>query len=48
MGHSEVTIWSFAANERANAFYERHGFRPDGAKKRDAVWADLLQLRFRR
>ena len=48
MGHGEVTVWSFAANERANAFYERHGFRRDGAEKREEVWADLLEVRYRR
>ena len=31
MGYDEATVWSFAANERANAFYERHDFRRDGA-----------------
>ena len=48
MGHTEATVWSFAANERANAFYERHGFRRDGAEKREEVWADLLEVRYRR
>ena len=27
-GYSEATVWSFADNERANRFYERHGFTP--------------------
>ncbi len=48
MGHSEATVWSFAANERANAFYESHGFVRDGAEKREEVWADLLEVRYRR
>ena len=48
MGYKEATVWSFAANERANAFYERHGFRRDGAEKREEVWADLLEVRYRR
>ena len=48
MGHREGTLWSFAANEPANRFYERHGFRRDGAEKREEVWADLLEVRYRR
>ena len=47
-GFAEATVWSFAANSRANAFYERFGFAPDGAEKTEAVWADLLQRRYRR
>ena len=35
----EVTLWSFRDNERANSFYERHGFHRDGAEKRMAEWS---------
>ena len=31
-GSREVTLWAFAANARAIAFYRRHGFLPDGAE----------------
>ncbi len=48
MGFGEATLWSFATNERANAFYERHGFERDGSEQRDEVWAGLLQVRYRR
>jgi GNAT superfamily N-acetyltransferase len=48
MGFAEATLWSFDSNERANAFYEAHGFARDGAEVREAVWADLLQVRYRR
>jgi GNAT superfamily N-acetyltransferase len=48
MGHREATVWSFAANERANAFYESHRFARDGAERREEVWADLLEVRYRR
>jgi RimJ/RimL family protein N-acetyltransferase len=41
-------VWSFAANERANRFYEAHGFTRDGAERTEAAWADLLELRYRR
>ena len=44
----EATVWSFAANDRANRFYERHGFTRDGAEKTEEVWADLLEVRYRR
>jgi GNAT superfamily N-acetyltransferase len=27
----DTALWVFAGNERALAFYERHGYRPDGA-----------------
>jgi GNAT superfamily N-acetyltransferase len=47
-GCSNATVWSFAANERANAFYENAGFKRDGAEKTEEVWADLLEVRYRR
>jgi GNAT superfamily N-acetyltransferase len=47
-GYSEATVWSFAANERANAFYERQGFTHDGAERAEEVWAHLPEVRYRR
>jgi GNAT superfamily N-acetyltransferase len=47
-GCTEATVWSFAANERANAFYEADGFTRDGAERTEEVWADLLEVRYRR
>ena len=47
-GCSEATVWSFAANERANAFYETHGFTLDGAEKAEEAWAGLPEVRYRR
>ena len=47
-GCAEATVWSFAANERANAFYERAGFTRDGAERTEEVWAHLLEVRYRR
>jgi len=47
-GCTEATVWSFAANDRANAFYERAGFRRDGAEKTEEAWAGLLEVRYRR
>lgn len=48
IGLDEVTLWSFRDNERANAFYERHGFRRDGAEKRMADWDHIPIVRYRR
>jgi GNAT superfamily N-acetyltransferase len=45
---TEATVWSFAANERANAFYESHGFTRDGTEKAEEAWARLPEVRFRR
>jgi GNAT superfamily N-acetyltransferase len=47
-GLAEATVWSFADNARASAFYERHGFAPDGAERREEFWANVLELRYRR
>jgi RimJ/RimL family protein N-acetyltransferase len=46
-GYSEATVWSFVANERANDFYEAHGMTRDGARRREAVWNDVDQVRYR-
>jgi len=47
-GYTEASVWSFAANGRANGFYERAGFKRDGAEKTEEVWAHLLEVRYRR
>jgi GNAT superfamily N-acetyltransferase len=47
-GYAEATVWSFAANARANAFYEAHGFARDGAERCEEVWADIPEVRYRR
>ena len=44
----EATVWSFAANERANAFYESEGFARDGAKRTEETWAHIPEVRYRR
>lgn len=46
-GFAEATVWSFLANERANAFYEKHGMQRDGARRREAVWSDIDEVRYR-
>jgi len=47
-GYSEATVWSFADNDRANRFYERHGFTRDGSVKTEEVWAHIPEVRYRR
>jgi GNAT superfamily N-acetyltransferase len=47
-GCAAATVWSFAANERANAFYERAGFTRDGAEKTEETWAHVTEVRYRR
>jgi ribosomal protein S18 acetylase RimI-like enzyme len=44
---SELTLWTFSANTPAQAFYESHGFVPDGKVAPDpAIGID--EMRFRR
>ena len=43
---SQSTVWSFADNARANAFYEHHGFERDGSERREDAWADILEVRY--
>ena len=47
-GYTESTVWYFAANERANAFYQSQGFERDGTEKAEEVWAGLTEVRYRR
>jgi GNAT superfamily N-acetyltransferase len=47
-GYSEATVWSFSDNERANRFYERHGFARDGAERTEEAWAHIREVRYRR
>ena len=47
-GYPQATVWSFAANDRANAFYEAHGFTRDGAERTEADWAHIPEIRYRR
>ncbi len=47
-GCTAATVWSFAANDRANAFYESEGFERDGAERTEATWAHIPEVRYRR
>jgi L-amino acid N-acyltransferase YncA len=48
LGYREATLWSFDRNDRANRFYERHGFTRNGAEQRRDVFAGALEVRYRR
>jgi ribosomal protein S18 acetylase RimI-like enzyme len=44
-----LSLWVLADNERAQHFYRRHGFTPDGIERYEEVGgAELLQVRYRR
>ncbi|MFF0909598.1 GNAT family N-acetyltransferase [Microbacterium enclense] len=44
-----ATLWVLADNPRAQAFYAKHGFEPDGATRDDARWgATLHEVRLAR
>lgn len=49
-GFKEITLWVLDGNERARSFYERHGFAPDGAEKREILKArtEIRELRYRK
>jgi GNAT superfamily N-acetyltransferase len=48
LGFEHATLWSFDANDRANAFYESQGFERDGTTRTEEVWANLPEVRYRR
>lgn len=48
-GFARATLWVLDGNERAQAFYERQGWRPDGeAKVEHADGFELRELRYAR
>lgn len=47
--HVPVSLWVIASNERAQHFYRRHGFQPDGVERLEEIGgADITELRYRR
>lgn len=42
----EVILWVLAGNARARKFYEKCGFRPDGAEKQVTIGKPLTEIRF--
>lgn len=47
LGYDEVVLWTFTENRQAIEFYERNGWRPDGAEKRHPR-AGAMTARYRR
>ena len=46
---TRIILWVLAENERAQHFYRRNGFEPDGVEKFTPVGgAELLEVRYRR
>jgi GNAT superfamily N-acetyltransferase len=44
-GHAPVVLWHFVGNERAARFYERAGFRLDGAIRTSDFGPDEVRRR---
>lgn len=47
IGDGPASLWVLEGNARAIRFYERQGFRPDGARKEDPVGTELRMVRGR-
>ena len=37
VGQGEATVWVLAGNGRAQGFYRRHGFKPEGSSRTDEL-----------
>jgi ribosomal protein S18 acetylase RimI-like enzyme len=46
-GHAEATLWVFADNSSARAFYDRQGWAPDGGTRTEPAYR-LPEVRLRR
>lgn len=47
LGFSEAVLWVFEKNRSARGFYEKYGFRPDGAFKESAFGEGVDEMRYR-
>lgn len=45
LGEEPASLWVAEDNPRARRFYEKLGFRPDGARRTDDRWPELPDLR---
>jgi GNAT superfamily N-acetyltransferase len=49
MGFKNAALWVLSGNARADRFYRRDGWVPDGARKSDTMWSVAVQeVRYRR
>lgn len=47
--HRQATLWVLDDNPRARRFYERSGWAPDGARKREVWWGvEAAEVRYRK
>ncbi len=46
MGYSSASLWVLEDNADAQAFYERHGFKPDGSTKELEIGRKLTVVRY--
>lgn len=48
-GYADATLWVLEGNDRAIAFYEAAGWRPDGVRRVEEIWgATATELAYRR
>jgi ribosomal protein S18 acetylase RimI-like enzyme len=48
-GYATALLWVLESNDRARAFYERHGWESDGARKpHDFGGVELVEVRYRK
>lgn len=48
-GFAELVLWMLEGNVRADRFYRKDGWLPDGAQKRDEIWGiTVSEIRYRR
>ncbi len=48
-GFAGAVLWVLEGNARADRFYRRDGWLPDGAQKRDEIWGiTVSEIRYRR
>lgn len=45
VGQRPAVLWTAEDNPRAQAFYRRNGFAPDGARKVEPEWENLAEIR---
>jgi ribosomal protein S18 acetylase RimI-like enzyme len=45
VGERPAVLWTAEDNPRAQAFYRRNGFVPDGARKVASEWENLAEIR---
>ena len=48
-GFAETVLWVLEGNVRADRFYRKDGWLPDGSQKRDEIWGiTVSEIRYRR